>query len=64
MRSGELLTGLERSYYTTCKACLYGNLTTAYAWAAYTFRITAVGVLVDSGRSTGVRHGRGIDRSI
>lgn len=42
------LTGLEKSYYNTCKAYLYGNLTTANAWAAYASRITAVGVLVDA----------------
>ena len=36
------LTGLEKSYYRTCKAYLDGN-----AWAAYTSRITAVGTLVD-----------------
>ena len=30
------LTGLEKSYYRTCKAYLDGNLTTANAWAAYT----------------------------
>lgn len=41
------LTGLEKSYYRTCKAYLDGNLTTANAWAAYTSRITAVGTLVD-----------------
>lgn len=41
------LTGLEKSYYSTCKAYLDGNLTTANAWAAYTSRITAVGTLVD-----------------
>ncbi len=42
------LSGLEKSYYDTCKAYLNGNLTTANAWAAYTSRITAVGALVDS----------------
>lgn len=41
------LTGLEKSYYRTCRAYLDGNLTTANAWAAYTSRITAVGTLVD-----------------
>ena len=41
------LTGLEKSYYRTCKAYLDGNLTTANAWAAYTSRITAEGTLVD-----------------
>lgn len=41
------LTGLEKSYYRTCKAYLDGNLTTANAWAAYTSRITVVGTLVD-----------------
>ena len=41
------LTGLEKSYYDTCKAYLNGSLTTANAWAAYTSRITAVGALVD-----------------
>ena len=48
LTAGEL-TGLEKSYYNTCKAYLYGNLTTANAWAAYASRITAVGVLVDAG---------------
>lgn len=45
----ESLTGLERSYYNTCKSYLNGNVTTANAWAAYASRITAVGLLVDSG---------------
>lgn len=45
----EELTGLEKSYYNTCKSYLNGNLTTANAWAAYASRITAVGLLVDSG---------------
>lgn len=43
------LSGLEKSYYNTCKAYLNGSLTTANAWAAYTSRITAVGTLLDSG---------------
>lgn len=45
----EELTGLEKSYFNTCKAYLSGSLTTANAWAAYASRITAVGVLVDAG---------------
>lgn len=45
----ESLSGLEKSYYNTCKSYLNGNLTTANAWAAYASRITAVGLLVDSG---------------
>lgn len=48
----EALSGLEKSYYTTCKAYLDGSLTTANAWAAYTSRITAVGLLADSGFET------------
>ena len=45
----ESLSGLEYSYFNTCKSYLNGNLTTANAWAAYASRITAVGLLVDSG---------------
>lgn len=45
----EELTGLEKSYYNTCKAYLSGNLTTANGWAAYASRITGVGRLVDAG---------------
>ena len=44
------LTGLEKSYYDTCRSYLNGNLTTANAWAAYASRIEAAGLLADSVR--------------
>ena len=44
------LTGLEKSYYDTCRAYLNGNLTTENAWAAYASRIEAAGLLTDSER--------------
>ena len=44
--SGEIsvteLSGLEKSYYNTCRSYLEGNLTTANGWAAYASRIQAV----------------------
>lgn len=45
------LSGLEKSYYDTCRSFISGNLTTANGWSAYASRIQAVGVL----KSTGVR---------
>ena len=39
------LSGLEKSYYNTCRSFLNGNLTTANGWAAYASRIQAVEVL-------------------
>ena len=39
------LSGLEKSYYNTCRSYLNGNLTTANGWAAYASRIQAVEVL-------------------
>lgn len=50
----EELTALEKSYYNTCKSYLNGQLTTANAWAAYASRITAVGLLVDTGFQTDI----------
>lgn len=43
------LSGLERSYYDTCRSFVGGSLTTANGWAAYTSRVTAVDTLVDGG---------------
>ena len=43
------LSGLERSYYDTCRSFVEGNLTTANGWAAYTSRVTAVDTLVKGG---------------
>ncbi|HIX63509.1 MAG TPA: extracellular solute-binding protein [Candidatus Mediterraneibacter colneyensis] len=43
------LSGLEKSYYTTCQSYLSGNLTTANGWAAYASRIQAVEVLNSAG---------------
>lgn len=43
------LSGLEKSYYNTCRSFLNGNLTTANGWAAYASRIQAVEVLVSIG---------------
>lgn len=43
------LSGLERSYYDTCRSFVEGNLTTANEWAAYTSRVTAVDTLVKGG---------------
>ncbi len=43
------LSGLERSYYDTCRSFIGGNLTTANGWAAYTSRVTAVDTLIDGG---------------
>lgn len=43
------LSGLERSYYDTCRSFVGGNLTTANGWAAYTSRVTAVDTLVEGG---------------
>ena len=48
-QSVDSLSGLEKSYYDTCKTYLNGNVTTANAWAAYASRITAAGLLADSG---------------
>lgn len=39
------LSGLEQSYYETCKSYLNGTLTTANGWSAYASRIEAVEVL-------------------
>lgn len=39
------LSGLEKSYYDTCRSFTDGNLTTANGWAAYTSRVTAVDTL-------------------
>ena len=51
--SGEIsvteLSGLEKSYYNTCRSYLEGNLTTANGWAAYASRIQAVEVLNNVG---------------
>ena len=43
------LSGLEKSYYNTCRSFLNGNLTTANGWAAYASRIQAVEVLESIG---------------
>ena len=43
------LSGLERSYYDTCRSFVSGNLTTAAGWAAYASRVTAVDVLTSGG---------------
>ena len=43
------LSGLEKSYYNTCKSYLNGSLTTANGWAAYASRIEAVGALRQAG---------------
>lgn len=43
------LSGLEKSYYDTCKSFLNGQLTTANGWAAYASRIEAVGELQKAG---------------
>ena len=43
------LSGLEKSYYNTCRSYLNGNLTTANGWAAYASRIQAVEVLENTG---------------
>lgn len=43
------LSGLEKSYYDTCKSFVDGSLTTANGWAAYVSRIIAVEELVDGG---------------
>lgn len=43
------LSGLEKSYYNTCKSYMNGNLTTANGWAAYASRIEAVGALHAAG---------------
>ena len=43
------LSGLEKSYYNTCRSYLNGNLTTANGWAAYASRIQAVEVLDSTG---------------
>ena len=43
------LSGLEKSYYNTCRSFLNGNLTTANGWAAYASRIQAVEVLNNAG---------------
>ena len=42
------LSGLEKSYYNTCRSYLNGNLTTANGWAAYASRIEAVEVLKEA----------------
>lgn len=47
--SNTQLSGLERSYYDTCRSFVEGNLTTANGWAAYTSRVTAVDTLVKGG---------------
>ena len=44
------LSGLEKSYYNTCRSYLNGNLTTANGWAAYASRIQAVEVLDSIGK--------------
>ena len=44
----EALSGLEKSYYDTCKAFLEKKNPTATDWAAYASRIEAVGVLVEA----------------
>ena len=43
------LSGLEKSYFNTCKSYLNGQLTTANGWAAYASRIQAVGELQKAG---------------
>ena len=43
------LSGLEKSYYDTCRSYVDGNLTTANGWAAYTSRVTAVDTLTAGG---------------
>ena len=43
------LSGLERSYYDTCRSFVGGSLTTANGWAAYTSRVTAVDTLIEGG---------------
>ena len=43
------MSGLEKSYYDTCKSFLNGQLTTANGWAAYASRIEAVGELQKAG---------------
>ena len=43
------LSGLEKSYYDTCRSFVGGSLTTANGWAAYTSRVTAVDTLVEGG---------------
>ena len=43
------LSGLEKSYFNTCKSYLDGQLTTANGWAAYASRIQAVGELQKAG---------------
>lgn len=43
------LSGLERSYYDTCRSFVNGNLTTAAGWAAYASRVTAVDTLMEGG---------------
>ena len=43
------LSGLEKSYYNTCRSYLNGNLTTSNGWAAYASRIQAVEVLENTG---------------
>lgn len=45
------LSGLEKSYYNTCRSYLNGNLTTANGWAAYASRIEAVEVLKEAGET-------------
>lgn len=45
------LSGLEKSYYNTCRSYLNGNLTTANGWAAYASRIEAVEVLKSAGEA-------------
>ena len=39
------LNGLEAAYYKICKSFLTGDVTTSNAWAAYTSRIQATGLL-------------------
>lgn len=43
------LSGLEKSYYDTCRSFVSGSLTTANGWAAYTSRVTAVDTLIEGG---------------
>lgn len=43
------LSGLEKSYYDTCRSFVSGSLTTANGWAAYTSRVTAVDTLLEGG---------------
>lgn len=39
------MNGLEAAYYKICKSFLTGDVTTSNAWAAYTSRIQATGLL-------------------